>query len=259
MNPSPEIVKLAQTLLNKRAKTPLVVDGAFGPKSQAEAARQIRWTFRGTPTAVRWVAAVIQSEARARSIDAGALDAFYGPQTDAAARQMLGEAAPRPDERPASQGPRCWSPTDAQMTTRYGGVGTNQVRANIPFPLRLDWDLKTQITGFSCHRLVKDDVESIFLAILRAYGIERIRQLGIDRFGGCLNVRRKRGGTTWSAHAWGTAIDLYPSMNQLHWTRKQAVFARSEYEALRRIFADHGWMSLGSCYDFDWMHWQKNP
>jgi hypothetical protein len=145
------------------------------------------------------------------------------------------------------------------MIRAYGSVGTDQVRAQIPYTLRLDWDLSTTITSFSCHRLVKDEVESIFNSILRHYGPERIRQLGLDRFGGCLNVRKKRGGSTWSTHSWGSSIDLYPTQNQMRWKKDRAFFARKEYEVFMNIWDNHGWMSLGRCANFDWQHFQKNP
>ena len=91
------------------------------------------------------------------------------------------------------------------------------------------------------------------------YGLEGITELGLDLYGGCLNVRKKRGGSTWSAHAWGTAFDLDPDRNQLAWKRDRAEFAKAIYDPFHKAFADEGWMSLGTCYDFDWMHKQRNP
>lgn len=201
MKPPTGSVKLAQTILNRKARPQLKVDGVFGPISQEEAASQIVWKFKGSPNPDRWVAAIIQTEAAEKGFDSGSYDAFYGPQTDATARLMMGEKIDRPDEKPSTSGEvRCWNPTTTQMVTKYGNVGTSQTRAEMPFPLRLDWDLGTKITGFLCHKLVKDEVESIFMDILRAYGVVRIQALGIDRFGGCLNVRKKRGGSSWSMH-----------------------------------------------------------
>jgi len=34
---------------------------------------------------------------------------------------------------------------------------------------------------------------------------------------------------------------------------------RLDYKASRQAFQRAGWMSLGECADFDWMHWQRNP
>ena len=72
-------------------------------------------------------------------------------------------------------------------------------------------------------------------------------------------MRKKRGGSTWSAHAWGTALDFWPEVNSLRETHKTARFARGDYAAWFRCWEEQGFMSLGRCYDFDWMHVQKNP
>lgn len=264
MKPEKRVQKLAQSILNKTASVKLTEDGIFGLISAREAAKQIPWKFRGSPNLSRWVAAVMQREGIERGMEVGEFDAFYGPQTDAVARILLGEQIDRPDEAgrcvvPSAGKVRCWYPSDSQMVAKYGAVGTNFVRAQIPYTLRLDWDLNSKITSFSCHRLVKDEIESIFNSILRHYGPERIRQLGLDRFGGCVNVRKKRGGSTWSTHSWGCSVDMFPTQNQMRWKRGRAAFARAEYDCFRNIWRNHGWMSLGECADFDWMHWQKNP
>jgi hypothetical protein len=240
----------------------VTADGVFGPRSIAAAQKFVGpWRFRGSPSPGRYVTAVIQTEAKRKGIDAGPIDAFWGPQTAVAAQILRGVPPPtRPDERPApALRPVCWYPTDAQMIAKYGQPGSNQTTLHLPYPMVLDWYTSSTVTRTQCHRAVADSLGSVLRSVLTAYGIERIRELGLHRFGGVLNVRRKRGGSTWSAHAWGTAIDLFPSQNQLRWTKARAVFARREYDDFRKIFRDHGWMSLGECADFDWMHWQKNP
>ena len=88
------------------------------------------------------------------------------------------------------------------------------------------------------------------------YGEERIRELRLDRWGGCLNVRPKRVGTEWSTHSWGIAIDFDPDQNQLRWGRDRAVFAQPEYEPWWEVWEKEGWVSLGRSSNFDWMHIQ---
>jgi hypothetical protein len=257
MKPEKSDIAFAQALLGIAGSWQ---DGVFGKESQRIAREAIPWTFKGTPTAPRWVAAVIQTEAKKRKVDAGALDAYWGPQTAVAAQLMRGITIPRPDEKPIpGVTPRCWYPTDSQMTAHYGPVGQDQVQIALPYPMVLDWDLSTTVNKLTCHKKVADSLQSVFEGILSVYGLASIRALKIDRFGGCLNVRKKRGGSTWSTHAWGVAVDLYPTGNQLQWNRNRAVFAKREYDELRNVWRRHGWMSLGECADFDWMHWQKNP
>ena len=100
------------------------------------------------------------------------------------------------------------------------------------------------------------NVEDIFWNILNVYGLENINALGINLFGGCFNYRQMRGGSSWSRHSWGTAIDLDPVRNQLHETKKTARFARREYQEMIDIFEAHGWLSLGRLKNYDWMHFE---
>ena len=93
--------------------------------------------------------------------------------------------------------------------------------------------------------------------LLAEYGVEKLHELGIDRFGGCLNVRLKRGSAhSWSIHSWGVAVDLDPDRNQLRWSGTRASFARPEYDAFWKIVEGEGWTSLGRTRDYDWMHFQ---
>jgi hypothetical protein len=268
MRPKQAHQRLAQQILNREKKAGLKEDGVFGAVSVAAARRWFTpWPFRGSPTAERYVAAIIQGEAFKRDIQAGAYDALWGPQTEDAAYRLLGpehvgwrpDEARASDEAPPAAAVVCWTPSEGRMMAAYGQPGTNQVMMDLPYPMRLDWEPGTMVRRASVHRLVARSLQGALEEIRDGYGTERLRALGLDRFGGVLNVRPKRGGTTWSAHAWGVAIDLWPSANALAWKRDRAAFARAEYEPMRRAFARAGWMSLGQCYDFDWMHWQKNP
>jgi len=94
--------------------------------------------------------------------------------------------------------------------------------------------------------------------LLVLYGYDKLKELGIDLFGGCFNYRKMRGGSSYSVHAWGLAIDLDPARNTLNETSKTARFARPEYKALIDIFYKHGFVSLGREANYDWMHFQWN-
>lgn len=260
----------AQKILNDRAGAGLKTDGFIGAKTIAAAERWIPWTFKGRPTSERWIAAIIQKEAGIRGFNAGATDAFWGPQTsDADERIRIARDGTKPFARPDDDlagaisddksSIRCWSPTTAQFREKYGHEGDGMGRVVSPYALRLDWDLTTTLNGFAAHHTLTERIEGAMDEILATYGLEKIHELGLDRFGGCLNVRMKRGGSTPSVHSWGAAIDWFPSMNELKMTRKRAAFGKAAYDPFLDIWEKFGFMSLGRCFDFDWMHVQANP
>lgn len=270
MTPPRHVRRLAQQILNDRNKAGLLEDGVFGPKSSTAAASWVDWNFRAEPTWSRWVAAVIQKEAALRGINSGKPDAFYGPQTDDAANRILLQIAGKPDPvRPddadldevsgKGSGIRCWSPSTAAFRARYGTEGQHQLLVRSPYILRLDWDLDTTLWKFSAHSSLVPRIEAAMAEILAHYGADAIRNLGLDRFGGCLNVRLKRGGSTPSVHSWGAAIDWYPTKNQLKQTRASALFAKDAYAPFLDLWERHGFMGLGRCFNYDWMHVQANP
>ena len=143
---------------------------------------------------------------------------------------------------------------------RYGtpnetGVGY-LVRINLPYPMRLAWDTDTTVNSIMCHKLIADRLTSVFNELMVEYGYNKIKELGIDLFGGCFNYRRMRNGTAWSMHAWGIAIDLDPARNTLKETSRTARFARPEYKPMIDIFYKHGFISLGKEKNYDWMHFE---
>ena len=134
--------------------------------------------------------------------------------------------------------------------------GTYLVSIKLPYPMRLAWDLDTKVTKMRCHKLVAGKFIKVFSELLSVYGLEKIQELGIDIYGGCFNFRKMRGGSDYSRHSWGVAIDLDPERNQLKETKKTARFARPEYNPMIDIFYKHGFIGLGVEKDYDWMHFE---
>lgn len=147
-------------------------------------------------------------------------------------------------------------PHQKNVESFYGKVGENQTLIELPYSMVLAWDTSKSIRRFSCHKLVSDRMLAIFEHTLEEYGKERIHELGLNIFGGCLNVRKMRGGSGYSMHSWGIAVDLDPSNNQLKWDSGRAKFAKSEYDIFWDIVENQGAISLGRERNFDWMHFQ---
>jgi hypothetical protein len=149
--------------------------------------------------------------------------------------------------------------TTNQAISKYGKPnqsGSYLVSITLPYPMRLAWDKNTKVTKMRCHKLVADKFLAVFNELLDAYGYEELVELGIDLFGGCFAFRAMRGGSEWSRHSWGIAIDLDPERNKLKETDRTARFARPEYQKMIDIFYKHGFISLGVEKNYDWMHFE---
>lgn len=148
----------------------------------------------------------------------------------------------------------------SEMTKFYGRVGTNQVMLILPFSMKLAWKNKAgvmqPITKFSINKKCHDSALRALTKISEIYTAAERAQLGINLFGGCLNVRKMRGGNDWSMHAWGTAIDFDPEHNQLKWGKDRAKLAHPDAIPFWKAWEAEGWVSLGRSRNFDWMHVQ---
>lgn len=156
----------------------------------------------------------------------------------------------------ANAGP--W-PFQRDCTAFYGQPGNPQCTAGVvklPIPFRIAWDAKQTVNSFRCHAKVQAPMTEIFQRAVARYGETRYRELGLDLFGGCYNLRQMRGGTSWSMHSWGIAVDLDPERNALKMSHLEARFARPEYLDFWKIVEDTGAVSLGRKADYDWMHFQ---
>lgn len=175
---------------------------------------------------------------------------IVGPKTaDALEPPMIPQRIERPE-------PKDIWPRQKEVERFYGPVGQNQTTLKLPFAMRLAWEPKTIIRQFSIHEKVHDSAMRCFNRIADAYDGHERTTLGLDLFGGCLNVRRMRGGSAYSMHAWGIAIDFDPARNQLRWGADRARLAKPDCNAFWRIWEDEGWVSLGRARNFDWMHVQ---
>lgn len=146
--------------------------------------------------------------------------------------------------------------TEPLIRGKYGAPGEvkNLTTITLPFPMVVAWDTKSRIYKVQTHKLVATRFLTAWTEVLEIYGIEAIKELRLDYYGGCYNFRKMRGGSSWSRHSWAIAWDTDPERNALKMTDKTARFARPEYSAFIQIFYKHGFLNLGVEQNRDWMH-----
>lgn len=146
-------------------------------------------------------------------------------------------------------------PRQPDCMSFYGNVGTNQTIIQIPYNMYLAWN-GDKVSRMSVHSKVAASVSRILTKVAGIYSESERRTLGLDQFGGALNVRKMRGGTSWSMHSWGIALDFDPSRNGLNVKAPQARLSHADALPFWKTWEDEGWLSLGRARNFDWMHVQ---
>lgn len=246
-----------QTFLQKQKQYSGRIDGIAGPGTTVAINAMLAimrvdfssWSPNRRRTAVEQYALSLMG------FRTGAYDGVIGSQTmDALERYQNYIRDHEPPAETVSHLPTRW-PRESEMHDFYGMVGHNQVSLELPYVMRLAWDTSKTVKAIQCHEKVHDSLGTIFSKVKDHYG-SAISDLGLDLFGGCLNVRQKKGGKSYSMHSWGIAVDLDPARNQLRWGRDKAQLAKSDYDPFWSIVEGEGWVSLGREKNYDWMHFQ---
>jgi hypothetical protein len=147
-------------------------------------------------------------------------------------------------------------PRQSDCAAFYGAVGTGQMAIELPFSMRLAWDKGVRIRKMTLHTKVAMSAKRVLEQVAEIYTEAERAALGLDLFGGSLNVRRKRGGSTYSMHAWGVAIDFDPERNGLNTKAPAARLSHADAIPFWEAWEAEGWLSLGRARNFDWMHVQ---
>lgn len=223
----------------------------------------------------------LQSRLTAHDFPVGPIDGVIGPKTKAAIvafqtmeglpvtgvadgatvealRQSASQTPDAPDRGGEQDAPvikNLW-PRQRNVSAFYGPVGQNQTLVPLPYPMKLAWNPAITVNRISLHEKVAESAARCFERIADAYPEDKRAELGLDLFGGSLNVRKMRGGSNYSMHSWGIAIDFDPARNQLKWGKDKARLGQPDAEHFWRIWEAEGWVSLGREKNFDWMHVQ---
>lgn len=253
-----------QTELRDRGFYNGPISGVVGPLTRDSVINFVRSRSDEVDPAVirsvsvqRRVNAAIQLIFKDLGFYAALIDGLVGPEMRSATEQWQNRQ--RQTHLPARPTPvnNRW-PNRSQLESFYGRPGTGHTLLNIPFPMRIAWNKRQTVNRVTVHSKCADSLDRILKEVLRVYGYDELRRLGIDLFGGIYNNRNIRGGSVPSVHAYAAAIDLDPERNQLRWGSDKAVFARPAYSKMIDAFEREGWVSLGRERNFDWMHFQAS-
>ncbi|MCP5014640.1 MAG: hypothetical protein GY938_05075 [Ketobacter sp.] len=188
--------------------------------------------------------------------DPRVVKALRAPAGFATPKQMV--AIPDRDEdsgEPTPMAPNQW-PRQRNVPEFYGKRGINQTRVEIPFDMVLAWDRSYRIKTMTLHKRVAESASRVLQNVSEIYNENERRDLGINIFSGSLNVRKMRGGSRYSMHSWGIAIDFDNQRNQLKWHKPRARLSHDDAIPFWEEWEKEGWVSLGRARDFDWMHVQ---
>lgn len=188
----------------------------------------------------------VSGQADAATVDALRLTSSFSPVP------VNRDVPPAPS---APSVPAVW-PRQKDVPAFYGAVGTSQTQIDIPFDMWLAWDKNIRVRRMTLHTKVAASAERVLQAVAGIYSAAERKAIGVDLFGGSLNVRRMRGGTAYSMHSWGIAIDFDPERNQLHWDHTRARLAKPDAVPFWVEWEKEGWLSLGRARDIDHMHIQ---
>lgn len=242
------------------------IDGDEGPKTRAAIDQALDGLKRNWSRQRRRIAAA-QVILTAAGFQPGVIDGYAGHNTREAfaawsyksihgKREKIERVSQTGYAVEASSLPR-----QRNVGSFYGRPGA-QIKArlvtvDLPYALRLDYNLRQSVSRVTLHQKCAPSFVAALVEVRDEYGAERMRSLGIDRYAGGYNHRQMRGGTKWSMHAYGCAVDFYAAPNGLRARCPQALFCGPDYKAFLDIMERHGWLPALRLWGADAMHFQQ--
>lgn len=171
-------------------------------------------------------------------------DGFWGPKSISACRIYLRRMMPNQNPWPESD--------QSSLRAFYGDPGDESELVKLTFPYPMFYEGR-RVVSTPCHRKVHDSLLRVLNQIGSSYGSQRGVMEEAEDYGGVFNFRLKRGGTSYSLHAFGAAIDLDADDN----TFKDSWPLQSDMPLeIIECFAREGWISAAAFWGYDAMHFQ---
>ena len=171
-------------------------------------------------------------------------DGFWGPRSISACRHHILSLMPKNSPWPKSD---AWS-----LKKFYGEPGDESQLVVMEFPYPMFYaghPVKTTRVHRKC-------AESLYRVLTAIEGKMKSAPNITDEagdYGGVFNFRKKRGGTSYSLHAYGAAIDLDADDN----TFRDSWPMQSDMPIeIIECFAREGWLSAAVFWGYDAMHFQ---
>jgi len=184
-------------------------------------------------------------EIKAMQAELGVLvDGFWGPKSISACKQHLRLLMPKNNPWPTSD--------QASLRAFYGQPGDESNLVTIEFPYRMMYDGKA-VTKTRVHKKCADSLLRVLNNIKGMFNDAPDIVDEASDYGGCFNFRLKRGGSSYSLHAYGAAIDLDADDNTFRdsWPIKGDMPLE-----VMEAFAREGWIAAGAFWGYDAMHFQ---
>lgn len=145
----------------------------------------------------------------------GTPDGYSGPKTRAAYNAFLASKKPKVNTPSGVlKPPSPWGKIKAFGPHGIkGGFTPPLKRVPVPWVMKTSWKPYKVAKTISCHKLVAPALEAFLKELYETLGDEGIKTYGFDKWAGCYNPRKTRGGSNMSDHAWAIAIDWNPDAN----------------------------------------------
>lgn len=197
--------------------------------------------------------ALIAFQASRRLPTTGLADAV----TVEALRATSTGTVPRPADpvQAVASAPSAW-PRQAAVPNFYGERGSHLTSFEVPYDMVLAWDASARVKRITCHQLVADAALRVYQKTAGIYSAAERVDLGLNKFGGSFNIRKMRGGTSWSMHSWAIAFDHDPERNSLNTHKPKARLSQEDAVPFWEAWEAEGAVSLGRARDYDYMHAQ---
>ena len=266
----------AQTVWKKAGFYDGGIDGDIGPKSKM-AMQEIRarhasdFTFKhDRRSTTREMVACTQACLNVLGFEAGAVDGRSGHNTREAlsgfmywlvngTREVVSRVSVL--TRPTAS---VDIPHQREVAKFYGDPNRGEAymrsrltTIQLPFNMRIDYNLNQRTSKITVHEKCAPSLYDAMCEVHGEYGMTEMKRLGIDRYAGGFNYRKMRGGSSWSMHAYGCAVDFFARPNGLRMKCPQALFCGPEYRRFLDIMEAHNWLPAIRLWGADAMHFQQ--